>query len=274
MTTLATGQFERIAEIAMQRWGLNLTDRKRQLVSNRLSKFLRRSRFENITEYLEHLESEADDDDMLVFFDLLSTNVTSFFRERQHFDYLEREFYTPLARGDVTKPGRRIRLWSAACSTGPEPYSLAMHAMEHLPDLDSWDFKILATDLSNSAIEEARIAMYPKKMLDNLDGALVRKHFRRGTGSNEGTVKIAPHICKLVTIRRLNLMDPWPFRGPFDVIFCRNVMIYFDQPTRARLVGRMYDLLCPGGILAVGSAETLSGLNSKFRTVQPSVYVK
>ena len=258
----------------MQRWGLNLTDRKRQLVSNRLAKFLRKSRFENIAGYLEHLENEADDEDMLVFFDLLSTNVTSFFRERQHFDYLEREFYTPLARGDVTRPGRRIRLWSAACSTGPEPYSLAMHAMEHLPDLDSWDFQILATDLSNSAIEEAKIGTYPKKMVDGLDGALVRKYFQRGSGPNEGMVKIAPHIHKLVTVRRLNLMDHWPFLGPFDVIFCRNVMIYFDQPTRAHLVGRMYDLLHPGGILAVGSAETLSGLNSNFRTVQPSVYVK
>jgi len=274
MTTLATGQFERIAEIAMQRWGLNLTDRKRELVANRLAKFLGTSPFEDATEYLKHLANDANEEDMLVFFDLLSTNVTSFFRERQHFDYLEREFYTPLARGNTTRPGRRIRLWSAGCSTGPEPYSLAMHAMEHLPDLDSWDFKILATDLSNTAIEEAKIAMYPKKMLENLDGALVRKYFRRGDGSNEGTVKIAPHIHKLVSVRRLNLMDPWPFRGPFDVIFCRNVMIYFDQPTRARLVSRMYDLLGPGGILAVGSAETLSGLNSKFRTVQPSVYVK
>lgn len=151
---------------------------------------------------------------------------------------------------------------------------MAMHALEHLPDLDSWDFKILATDLSNTAIKEARIAMYPKKMIEDLDGALVRKHFQRGTGSNEGLVKIAPHIRKLVTIRRLNLMDPWPFRGSFDVIFCRNVMIYFDQPTRARLVARMYDLLQPGGILVVGSAETLSGLDSNFRTVQPSVYVK
>ena len=102
----------------------------------------------------------------------------------------------------------------------------------------------------------------------------MREHFRRGTGSNEGTVKIAPHIHKLVSVRRLNLMDTWPFRGPLDVIFCRNVMIYFDKPTRARLVSRMYDLLLPGGILAIGSAETLSGLNSKFRTVQPSVYVK
>jgi len=126
----------------------------RQHVANRPANFLRESPFEDATEYLEHLAKDANEEDMLVFFDLLSTNVTSFFREREHFDYLEREFYPPLARQNTTRPGRRIRLWSAGCSIGPEPYSMAMHAMEHLPDLDSWDFKILATDLSNTAIEE------------------------------------------------------------------------------------------------------------------------
>lgn len=274
MTTLAIGQFDQIAEMARQRWGLNLTERKRQLVFNRLAKFLRASRFESIAEYLEHLESDADDDDMLVFFDLLSTNVTSFFREIQHFEYLEREFYTALARGNLKLPNRRIRIWSAACSTGPEPYSLAIHATKCLPDINSWDFKILATDLSNSAIAEAEQATYPEKMIKDMDGNLVKKHFLKGKGSNAEQYQVAKHIRDLVTIRRLNLIDNWPIKGPFDIIFCRNVMIYFDKSTREKLVLRMYNILRPGGILAVGSAETLSGLETKFRTVQPSVYVK
>ncbi|MCH8200417.1 MAG: chemotaxis protein CheR, partial [Chloroflexi bacterium] len=122
MTTLATSQFETIAELARERWGLNLTDRKQGLVANRLGSFLRKSPFADVAEYLDHLKRDADEEDMLVFFDLLSTNVTSFFRERQHFDYLEREFWTPLARGNITTPNRRIRIWSAACSTGPEAY--------------------------------------------------------------------------------------------------------------------------------------------------------
>ena len=274
MTALSSSYFAKIAEIAMDRWGLNLTDKKEQLVSNRLSKFMRKTEFEDIDSYLKHLETDADDDDLLVFFDLLSTNVTSFFREIQHFEYLEREFYTALARGKLKLPNRRIRIWSAACSTGPEPYSLAIHATKCLPDIDSWDFKILATDLSNSAIAEAEQATYPEKMIKDIDGELVKKHFLKGKGSNAEQYQVAKHIRDLVTIRRLNLIDNWPIKGPFDIIFCRNVMIYFDKPTRERLVLRMYDILRPGGILAVGSAETLSGLETKFRTVQPSVYVK
>lgn len=165
-------------------------------------------------------------------------------------------------------------MWSAACSNGAEPYSMAIHAWEHLSNLDSWDFKILATDLSNSAIEEARRGVYPSKMVENLDRGLLKRHFLRGRGKQVEMVRIAPHVRRRVTVGRLNLMDPWPLRGPFDVIFCRNVMIYFDKPTRQRLVARLYDLLRGGGLLAIGSAETLSGLDSKFRTVEPSFYVK
>ncbi len=274
MSTLAPSQFEKIAEIARDNWGLDLTERKEKLVSNRLAKFLRKSPFEDVEAYLNHLEHEADDADMLAFFDLLSTNVTSFFRESQHFDYLEREFYTPLARGNLTTRGRKIRIWSAACSTGPEPYSLAMHAMEHLTNYEKWDVKVLATDLATSALNEAKVAMYPVKMVEELPEKMVKKHFLRGTGEQKDMVKVAAHIREMVTIRRLNLMESWPFKGPFEVIFCRNVMIYFDKPTRERLVNRMYDLLSPGGILAIGSAETLSGLDTKFQTVQPSVYVR
>lgn len=274
MSTLTPGQFKKIATIARDRWGLDLTDRKQTLVANRLTKFLRSSPFEGVEEYLDHLECDATEEDMLAFFDLLSTNVTSFFRERAHFDFLEREFYTPRSRGNLTAPGRRIRIWSAACSTGPEPYSLAMHAIEHLPDLHEWDFKVLATDLATSALSEAKRAVYPSSMVDALPKDFVQRYFLRGKGSRSGFVKVMEHVCELVTICRLNLMERWPIKGPFDVIFCRNVMIYFDRPTREELVQRMYDLLHPGGVLAIGSAETLAGLNTNFRTAQPSVYLK
>ncbi len=274
MTTLATSQFNRIASIARQRWGLCLTDRKASLVANRVASFLRTSRFRSVEEYLDYLERDGNDEDMLVFFDVLSTNVTSFFREPLHFEYLEREFYTPLARGNLTTPGRRIRVWSAACSTGQEPYTLAMNAIESLPDLRSWDFKILGSDLSNFAVEQAKAGMYPADRLDGVPPELVRKHFVRGTGPDKDQHAVAPHLRSLVTISRLNLMDPWPFKGKFDVIFCRNVMIYFDSQTRRELVLRFHELLRPGGILAIGSAETLAGLNTPFTAAQASVYVK
>ncbi len=274
MTTLANPQFRQIAEIAKERWGLDLTDKKKQLVSNRLGKFLRKSRFDSVDDYLHHLQHEANEQDSLLFFDALSTNVTSFFREPEAFNYLERELYTPLSKGTLTLPGRKIRIWSAACSTGAEPYSLAVHATEHMTDLESWDLRILATDLASTALETARKAVYPRDMVAHLDRSLVRRHFTNvAEGANE-TVAVAAHIAKLVTIGQINLMDQWPFKGPFDVVFCRNVMIYFDKPTRERLVNRIYDLLRPTGVFVIGSAETLSGTQTRFRTVQPSVYVK
>jgi len=274
MTQLAHSQFKQISEIASELWGLHLTEKKKQLVSNRLGRFLRKSRFQNVAEYLDHLQTDADEEDKLVFFDLLSTNVTSFFREREVFNYLEREFYTPLDRGAITLPGRKIRIWSAACSTGAEPYSIAIHAYEHLSDLSSWDFKILATDLAASALQTAREAVYPHNMVEQLDKALVRRHFTREGREKDSPVRIAPHIRELVTIGRVNLMDTWPMKGPFDVVFLRNAMIYFEKHTRQRLIERMYDLLRLGGILIIGSSETLSGCKSSFRTAQPSVYVK
>jgi len=274
MTTLVASQFQRIATIARERWGLFLTEKKLPLVSNRLAAFMRHSNFKSVEAYLEHLEQEAGEEDMLVFFDLLSTNVTSFFRDRPHFDYLEREFYTPLARGNLTTPGRRIRIWSAACSTGQEPYTLAINAIESLPNLKSWDFKILGTDLSNFAVEQAKAATYPADKMDGIPPELVHKHFVRGIGSAKDRYAVSPHLRSLVSIARMNLMDPWPFKGQFDVIFCRNVMIYFDADTRRNLVLRFHELLRTGGILALGSAETLSSLDTPFTAVQASVYVK
>ncbi|HED52784.1 MAG TPA: protein-glutamate O-methyltransferase CheR [Phycisphaerales bacterium] len=274
MGTLTTSQFKRIADIAYANWGLALTEQKHQLVASRMTKHLRGSPYQSIEQFLDHIENNASTRDMLEFFDILSTNVTSFFRERQHFDYLEREFYTPLAKGNLTTPGRKIRIWSAACSTGPEPYSLAIHAMENLPDIDSWDFKILGTDLANSAVAKAKAGTYPADMVENLPKDLVDKYFVRGTGSADGTVTVCDAVKKLVTVSQLNLMADWPMKGPFDVIFCRNVMIYFDVETKKKLVSRMSDLLRPGGVLVVGSAESLSRQEIQLRTAQPSVYVK
>ncbi len=270
MSMLVQSQFDRIAALAHKKWGLALTEKKHTLVANRLATFLRKTQFDDVDAYLDYLEQEAGEEDLLVFFDLLSTNVTSFFRDQPHFDYLEREFYAGLARGTTTTKDRKIRIWSAACSTGEEPYSLAMHACEHLPDLDSWDFKVLGTDLSNFAVGQARSAVFRAESFRQVPAEMGRKYFTAGPGAGE--YQVTRQLRSLVTISRLNLMDQWPFKGKFDVIFCRNVMIYFDSNTRAKLVQRFHQLLNPGGILAVGSAETLAGLDTAFKPVQASVY--
>ena len=274
MQPITREQFKVLAALAQAHWGLHLPDRKIDLVCGRLTKFLARSSFASIDEYIEHLTTSADEEDRLAFFDILSTNVTSFFRERQHFDYLEREFYAPLAAGTITLPGKRIRIWSAGCSSGCEPYSIAIHAIQHLPGIESWDFAVLATDLSTSVVATAREAVYPESMVGALPQELVRAHFLRGTGSRAGMVRVGPAARRLVRVARLNLMDEWPMRGPFDIIFCRNVMIYFDRSTRERLVGRFVGLLRPGGVLAIGSSETLSGVDVPLKSAAPSTYVK
>ena len=274
MSMISTSHFQRISDIAYQNWGLNLPEKKMQLVSTRLAKFLRNSSYGDMGAYLDHVETDATPADLLELFDMLSTNVTSFFRERQHFDYLEREFYTPLAKGTMTTPGKRIRLWSAACSTGPEPYSMAIQALDLLPNIDKWDFKILATDLANSAVQKAKDGVYTPDMVENLPASMRSKHFEKVDVNGQECYRVNDRVRKLVTVGQLNLMEEWPVKGPFDVIFCRNVMIYFDQPTKAKLVGRLADLLRPGGIFAVGSAESINGLGSKMRAVQPSMYVR
>jgi chemotaxis protein methyltransferase CheR len=271
---LTKDEFQLIADIAYQRWGLSLPVTKMPMVSGRMASYARRTGVNSVEEFIRRLQNDESEQDLLAIFDMLSTNVTSFFRDPEHFNYLEREFYTGLSRGNTTIPDRRIRIWSAACSTGAEPYSLAIHALENLAGIDGWDVQILATDLSQSALAVARRGVYPADMVRSLDPELVARHFLKGTGPSAGYVKVAPKVRELVTVAGLNLMEPWPMRGPMQVIFCRNVMIYFDNPTKQRLVDRMYDLLDPGGLLVLGSAETLGGLSSRFEHVQPSIYRK
>lgn len=268
--SLSKSQFDRIVVIAKNHWGLALSANKVQLVTSRLSTFMRKSSFACVDEYLHHIEKKADDKDLLIFFDLLSTNVTSFFRDRAHFDYLERELFTALARGNITLPGRKLRMWSAGCSTGCEPYTLAMVAQEFTRELNGWDIQILATDLSNYAVEEARKGVYAADVVKDLPKELLARHFSKAGDLWE----VKPHLRSMVKVGQLNLMEDWPMQGPFDVIFCRNVMIYFDGPTRERLVNRFASLLRPGGIFAVGSAETLAGMNVGLRSAMPSLYLK
>ncbi|MFI4896648.1 MAG: CheR family methyltransferase [Phycisphaerales bacterium JB059] len=264
-------QFSAIAAIARARWGLNLSESKLTLVQNRLSKFVLRSPYESVERYLEHLTGSPTADDMLAFFDLLSTNTTSFFREMSHFHHLERVVYPRLADA---RPDRKLRVWSAACSSGAEPYSLAIHLHETFAPLPSWDVRILGTDLSRSSIETARRGVYPERVLSDLPAATIRGHFdRTGSGPDAG-YRVKPHIRSMVSVQPLNLMDRWPMKGAFDIIFLRNVMIYFDLEVRTRLVRRMRDILAPDGILFIGSAETLSGMDVGLRSEIPSAYTR
>ncbi|MCE2884251.1 MAG: hypothetical protein LW806_05045 [Planctomycetaceae bacterium] len=277
MSALTETTFKRIAEIARRRWGLSLGERKMQLVANRLTSHLRKSGGGEIEDYVARLERNPTEDDMLVLFDLLSTNVTSFFRDPAHFAFLERELYTGLAKGTIALPGKRLRIWSAACSIGAEPYSLAMQALELLPASAGYDVKILATDLANKAIVGCREGVYTESQLSGLSPErrakfLVKADPKPGTGEPRWRVK--DDVKRLVEVRRQNLVEPYTGLGPFDVIFLRNVMIYFDRDTRREVVMRMHGVMRPGAIIAVGSAETLSGLDVPLKAAAPSIYTR
>jgi chemotaxis protein methyltransferase CheR len=274
MSTLTESTFKRIADIARRRWGLSLGERKMQLVANRLSSHLRKHGGGEIEDYVQRLERNPSEEDMLVLFDILSTNVTSFFRDPAHFAFLERELYTPLAKGTLAVPGRKLRLWSAACSTGAEPYSLAMQALELLPPGSGFDVKIVATDLSNKALDGCRAATYSETQLSGLSPER-RARWMTKTDTPAGPQwKVKDEVRKLVEVRRQNLVENYTGLGPFDVVFLRNVMIYFDRETRREVVMRMHGVIRTGGILAVGSAETLSGLDVPFRPAAASVYIR
>lgn len=277
MSVLTESTFKRIAEIARRRWGLSLGERKMQLVANRLTSHLRKSGGGEIEDYVSRLERNPTEDDMLVLFDILSTNVTSFFRDPAHFAFLERELYSGLAKGTLALPGKRLRIWSAACSIGAEPYSLAMQALELLPASAGYDVKILATDLANKALVGCREGMYTEGQLSGLSPERRAKFLVKADpkpGGGEPRWRVKDEVKRLVEVRRQNLVEPYTGLGPFDVIFLRNVMIYFDRETRRDVVMRMHSVMRPGSILAVGSAETLSGLDVPLKAAAPGMYLR
>jgi chemotaxis protein methyltransferase CheR len=277
MSVLTETTFKRIADIARRRWGLSLGERKMQLVANRLTSHLRKSGGGEIEDYVSRLERNPTEDDMLVLFDILSTNVTSFFRDPAHFAFLERELYTGLAKGTLALPGKRLRIWSAACSIGAEPYSLAMQALELLRPAAGYDVKILATDLANKALVGCREGIYTESQLSGLSPERRAKFLIKAEpkpGSGEPRWRVKDEVKRLVEVRRQNLVEPYTGLGPFDVIFLRNVMIYFDRETRREVVMRMHDVMRPGAIIAVGSAETLSGLDVPLKAAAPSMYLR
>ena len=174
----------------------------------------------------------------------------------------------------VAGKSRRLHVWSAGCSSGEEPYSIAIHLREAIPDLQAWDVKVLATDLSTAVLARAREGIYDKQRLQDVPGMLRSKHFTCIEARPERRYQVKESLRKLVHFARLNLMDPWPMRGPFEVIFCRNVMIYFDKPTQGQLVERFSELLAPGGTLFIGHSESLTGVRHQLRYVEPTVYEK
>lgn len=266
--SLNRAQFEKISGLVYKESGINLQPGKEELIKSRLTKRLNMLSLESFDQYLGYIERDRTGAELTIMVEALTTNKTFFFREIQHFDYLRQQILPQM------KAGGRVRIWSAGCSSGEEPYSIGILLREELKDVDRRDTQILATDLSSAILAKAREAVYQSDTLSEVPQHLLRKYFTPTQDKSAACYRVNDPVRRMVRLARLNLMGAWPMKGPFDVIFCRNVMIYFDKPTQQALVRRFWELLSPGGHLFVGHAESLTASSTGFRYIRPAVYVK
>ncbi len=257
----------RIRALIYDMCGIELTPEKDGLIKSRLSKRLRALGFTSFDAYVDHVEREPSRKELSEFVDALTTNKTDFFRESRHFDFLGARVLPALAQR-----GGPVRFWSAACSSGEEPLTLAMVLRERWPALDRMDVRILGTDISSKVLAHARAGVYEEEQLRDVPRPLLAKYFTPDDAA--GAMRASPQLTRLISYARLNLLGDWAMRGPFDVIFCRNVMIYFDKATQERLINRFYELLAPGGYLLTGHSESLNGMTHQYQYVQPATYLK
>ncbi len=265
---LGDREFTKFRDIIYEESRIKLSEMKKALVQARLMMRLRELRLGGYREYYDYL-MEHYDAEIVNLINCITTNKTDFFRESKHFDFLREEV---LPRFDAS--GRtRMRLWSAGCSTGEEPYSIAITIFEHYRGAPPRDIKILATDIDTAVLDVARKGTYKASILEAVDRETSRRHFLRGTGENEGLYRVKDAVKSMVHFRRLNLLDAqYPMNGPFDVIFCRNVIIYFDKDTQRVLFDRFRRYIADDGYLFVGHSETLSGVTDKFSFIKNTIY--
>ncbi|MDR1050297.1 MAG: protein-glutamate O-methyltransferase [Deltaproteobacteria bacterium] len=275
---LTDAEYQTIAVFVHKASGINLLDGKKELVRARLAKRISQLQMKNFKSYFQYVMTDSSGDELVFLLDALATNLTSFWREPQHFDFMTKTF-VPELEARRKRPGGggpRMRVWSAACSSGEEPYTIAMVVMERSPFFaNGGDFRILATDLSTKVLNVAKRGQYGPESVKNIPPAPLGLYMTKTPAERGGHIyQIKPEVRRIISFRRFNLMDPMPFKGPMDLIFCRNVMIYFDRDTIARLVDKFYGLLEVGGYLFIGHSESLSGLDHKLQYVAPCIYRK
>ena len=262
-------EFEQFRALIYQECGISLNESKKTLLVSRLSKRLRTLELDSFQAYYDRIAGQTESDEFTLLLDLVSTNKTDFFREPKHFDFLREQILPTL------QSTRRIRIWSSASSSGEEPYTIAMTLYDSVPDPERWDFQILASDISTRVLARAASGVYEDERVRDLPTETVERHFLKGKGDRSGMIKIKPHLTQMVRYRRINLMDDtFPIKTPLDLIFCRNVMIYFDRPTQAKLVSKFHHYLKPGGYLFIGHSESLQRLDQPFKSVAPTIYQK
>lgn len=258
-------EFHRVQQLARRLFGLEIKAGKEALVSARLNRRVRAVGVEGIRQYLNLIQSDPTGQELLNLVDALTTNFTSFRREPAHFELLRTRILDEIPRTS------EIRTWSAGCSSGEEPYSILFELLEELGPSSAARIKILASDISGTVLDQARRAVYPLKKLDEMP-VTWRRYLEKGAGEWAGQFRIAARWRSLIEFRRINLMEHFDYAARFHVVFCRNVMIYFDRPAQEDLVRRLAGCLVPGGWLLIGHSEGLSGLRTGLTYVQPAAY--
>lgn len=256
--------FRFLAAFVLEKTGIVLAEHKQDMVYARIARRLRSLRLDSFSAYCELLKAQ-ENDELVNLVNAITTNMTSFFRERHHFDHL---------RDEVLKKHsgqKRLRLWSAASSTGAEPYSMAISCMVAIPDIDRWDVKILATDIDTNVLAKCRAGIYSAEEVEPIAPEL-RKRFTAPAG--DGKVVMHDKLKNLIVFKPLNLIEAWPFKGPFDAVFCRNVVIYFNKQTQQQLFSRMADYIRPQGWLYIGHSESLHGISERFSLKGKTTYRK
>ena len=252
MMHLSDNHFNVFKSFIYQECGIFLHDGKKQLLKARLSKRLRKTGIQSIDDYLEKVQN--DKQELVSFIDAISTNHTYFFREDHHFKFLQ---------------PHHLNIWCAASSSGEEPYSIAVYCLEK-----GFSPQILATDISTNVLKIGQSGIYPLDRAKKVELPVLRRYFQKGYGKREGYIKLKDEVRQMVSFRRFNLVSDQPPAGPFDVIFCRNVMIYFDKVVKERVVNKLYQVLKPKGYFIIGGAESLNNLAHSYKYLKPSIYQK
>lgn len=264
---LTDDQYRHLVALIYEQAGISLGESKKELLHARLGKILRRREIPGFGAYISLLRNDSSGDELVGLLDAVSTNVTHFFREEAHFAFLAKHL--------ANCPGAASpRIWSAGCSSGEEPYSIAITLLESGVQPVAAQPCILATDISTRVLERAAHGVYPEKAVEHMDPVLVRKYFLRGRNNAEGMIRVKKSLAAMIAFQRMNLVEPVSLGRRFQFVFCRNVMIYFDNATRQELVAKFHRALEPGGYLIVGHSESLNGVSHQFQYVQPTVYRK
>jgi chemotaxis protein methyltransferase CheR len=272
---LTDREFQLFRSLIFEKSGITLNDGKKELVRTRLGSKLRKGGFGSFKDYYNHVLDDRTGEELVTLLDAISTNLTSFFREINHFHYLRNHIIPEIMERKKNDSDKEIRGWSAGCSSGEEPYSLAFTLADILRGERGWDVKLLATDISTKVLGRAARGVYTEEQGKTVPKDMASRFLDKMVDDGDRLYKVRPEIKSLIQFKRFNLMTPsFPFRRGFDFIFCRNVMIYFDKPTQQTLVNKFYGSLSEGGYLMIGHSESLTGVQHRFKYMQPTIYKK